>query len=45
MVAPIISAGKRSLVNWIRWYSSPISLARVCASVVLPTPGISSISK
>ena len=39
------SAGSRSLVNWMRWYERPSTRASACASVVLPTPGMSSISR
>ena len=42
---PMISAGSMSLVNWMRWKSRPSVLARTCASVVLPTPGRSSMSR
>src|SRR5690606_6446929 len=42
---PMTSAGSRSLVNCTRWYSRPSAFASACASVVLPTPGRSSISR
>ena len=42
---PSTSAGNRSLVNCTRWNDRPSVLARACASVVLPTPGMSSISR
>src|SRR5260221_3993245 len=37
-----MSAGSRSLVNWMRWNDSERDLASACASVVFPTPGTSS---
>ena len=40
-----MSAGKISLVNWMHWYCIPSNFTKVCASVVLPTPGMSSINK
>src|SRR5262245_60432336 len=40
-----MSAGSMSLVNWMRWKSSPSSFASTCASVVLPTPGRSSMRR
>ena len=40
-----MSAGSMSLVNWMRWNCSPSERASTCASVVLPTPGRSSISR
>src|SRR5438552_776796 len=40
-----MSAGSMSLVNWMRWNCRPSDLASTCASVVLPTPGRSSISR
>ena len=42
---PSTSAGRRSLVNWTRAYLSPSVAASACASVDLPTPGMSSISR
>src|SRR5665213_1658498 len=42
---PMMSAGRRSLVNCTRCQASPNRCASACASVVLPTPGTSSISK
>ena len=40
-----MSAGSRSLVNCTRCQASPSTCASACASVVLPTPGTSSISR
>src|SRR5512147_731556 len=40
-----MSAGSMSLVNWMRWKRSPSVRASTLASVVLPTPGISSMSR
>src|SRR5262245_59337472 len=40
-----MSDGKRSLVNWIRRNVPPSAAASARASVVLPTPGMSSISR
>ena len=40
-----MSDGSRSDVNWMRWKLTPRDLARACASVVLPTPGTSSIRR
>ena len=40
---PVTSVGMRSGVNWMRWNDSPSSFARRRTSVVLPTPGTSSI--
>ena len=40
-----MSDGKRSLVNWMRWKLPPTDAASARASVVLPTPGMSSISR
>src|SRR6185369_2459681 len=45
MDTPRMSAGSMSLVNWMRWKCRPSDLASTCASVVLPTPGMSSISR
>jgi len=45
MDTPRISAGNRSLVNWMRLKSRPNTAAMAWASVVLPTPGRSSINK
>lgn len=42
MLTPIISVGRRSLVNCIHWKEQFVAFASVNASVVLPTPGISS---
>src|SRR6266498_4056490 len=41
----MMSAGSMSLVNWMRWKCRPSDLASTCASVVLPTPGRSSIKR
>src|SRR5688572_1790290 len=41
----MMSAGSRSLVNWIRWNARPREVASACARVVLPTPGMSSINR
>src|SRR2546425_7969352 len=40
-----MSAGSRSLVNWIRRKEQPRERARLWASVVFPTPGTSSIRR
>ena len=40
-----MSAGSRSLVNCTRCQASPSTCASACASVVLPTPGTSSMSR
>ena len=40
-----MSAGSRSLVNWMRWKSIPSDVASAWASMVFPTPGMSSISR
>src|SRR3954468_16541985 len=40
-----MSDGNRSLVNWIRRNVPPSAAASARASVVLPTPGMSSISR
>ncbi len=42
---PIMSAGNRSLVNWMRLKLRSRTLASDCASMVLPRPGRSSISR
>src|SRR5262245_10298716 len=42
---PSTSDGSMSEVNWIRWNSAPIERASAAASVVLPTPGTSSMSR
>ena len=42
---PTTSEGSRSLVNCTRWKVPPIDRASARASVVLPTPGTSSISR
>ena len=43
-VMPVMSPGSRSGVNWMRAKSTPALAAMTRASVVLPTPGTSSIS-
>src|SRR3954454_1160544 len=40
-----MSDGKRSLVNWMRRNVPPSAAASARASVVLPTPGMSSINR
>src|SRR6185369_10617865 len=42
---PTMSEGKRSLVNWMRRNVPPSAAASARASVVLPTPGMSSIRR
>src|SRR5216683_1220343 len=42
---PSTSDGSMSEVNWMRWNEAPIERASAAASVVLPTPGTSSISR
>ena len=42
---PVMSLGSRSGVNWIRRTEQSIALASALASMVLPTPGTSSISR
>ncbi len=42
---PMMSAGSRSLVNCTRCQARPSTCASACASVVLPTPGTSSMSR
>ena len=39
------SLGRMSGVNWMRLNSQPVDFARLRASIVLPTPGTSSISR
>ena len=39
------SEGSRSEVNWMRWKVQSRARASACASVVLPTPGTSSMSR
>ena len=39
------SLGSRSGVNWMRLKVQPLERARLQASIVLPTPGTSSISR
>src|SRR6185503_9152872 len=41
----MMSAGSMSLLNWMRWKCRPSVRASTCASVVLPTPGRSSIRR
>src|SRR6266850_245148 len=43
MLTPITSEGSMSEVNWMRWKPAPMERARAAASVVLPTPGTSSM--
>ena len=45
MVVPVMSEGRRSGVNCMRQYSPESERARERASMVLPTPGTSSISR
>src|SRR6266446_6024938 len=45
MVTPRTSLGSMSEVNWSRWKLESTLRASACASVVLPTPGTSSISR
>ncbi len=42
---PRMSEGSMSEVNWMRWNFPPIERASAAASVVLPTPGTSSIKR
>src|SRR5262245_21175471 len=42
---PSTSDGSMSEVNWIRWKPAPMERASAAASVVLPTPGTSSINR
>ena len=42
---PSTSEGSMSEVNWMRWKPPPIDRASAAASVVLPTPGTSSMSR
>ena len=42
---PVTSLGSRSGVNWMRRKVQPIDLAKALASIVLPTPGTSSIRR
>jgi hypothetical protein len=42
---PVMSLGSRSGVNWIRRTEQSMLRARAFASMVLPTPGTSSISR
>ena len=44
-VTPVTSDGNRSGVNWMRFHSDANDAAIALASVVLPTPGTSSISR
>jgi hypothetical protein len=45
MLTPVMSAGRRSGVNWMRLTLQSTLLARALASIVLPTPGTSSTSR
>ena len=42
---PSTSEGSMSEVNWMRWNEAPMDRASPEASVVLPTPGTSSIRR
>ncbi len=42
---PVMSPGSISGVHWMRLNEQPMERARLRASIVLPTPGTSSISK
>ncbi len=44
-IEPVMSPGSRSEVPWIRWNVPPTLRASTWASSVLPTPGMSSISR
>ena len=44
-LTPVMSLGSRSGVNWIRRTEQSIDLASALASIVLPTPGTSSMSR
>src|SRR5579859_795404 len=44
METPVTSVGNRSGVNWMRLNTQPVERAMLRASIVLPTPGTSSIS-
>ena len=44
-LAPVTSDGSKSGVNWMRRMLASRDAARVLASIVLPTPGTSSISR
>ena len=45
MLTPVTSLGSRSGVNWMRRTVASIERASVLASIVLPTPGTSSMSR
>ncbi len=45
MLTPVMSAGSRSGVNWMRLTLQSTLLASALASIVLPTPGTSSTSR
>ncbi len=45
MLTPMTSDGSISEVNWMRWKLAPMERASAAASVVLPTPGTSSIKR
>ncbi len=42
---PVMSEGSRSGVNWMRRTEQSMDLASALASIVLPTPGTSSMSR
>ena len=44
-LTPVTSEGSRSGVNWMRLMVPPVARASAFASIVLPTPGTSSISR
>ena len=44
-LTPVMSLGSRSGVNWIRRTEQSIDRAKALASIVLPTPGTSSMSR
>ena len=44
-LTPVTSLGSRSGVNWIRRTEQSIDRASALASMVLPTPGTSSMSR
>jgi hypothetical protein len=45
MLTPVMSAGSRSGVNWMRLTLQSTLRARARASIVLPTPGTSSMRR
>ena len=44
-LTPVMSLGSRSGVNWTRWTVPSMARASDLASIVLPTPGTSSMSR